>query len=224
MTAVTIQAGPYEARQCPVCDEWIHAAGGPFAEDDPTKPLTDLIHFETAHHDLLEERRRAGELGIPYFPVNEQPVAAVRALHRAGLVLADSPTPYAGPAAAVASAVSTAVVREYGDIVHRNGTELAVARCMEGLYGVAGEVLELAETDLGLPHHVVDALAEDLAAGFASYQRRLKLKLGLLGPDAQCRLCRAIFITTTADLEPVHVVDEDGLICGGRADYIDRSG
>lgn len=74
--ADTITAGPYEARLCRVCGEWVHTAAGPFAEGDPTKTLADLYHYEDEHGPVEG-------FGIPYMPFNEEPVTAVRVAERA---------------------------------------------------------------------------------------------------------------------------------------------
>lgn len=69
-----VKAGPYEARLCPACDTWIYTAAGPFAEDDMTKTMADILHYEAEHKtDRIEE----GVFGFPYMRHNEEPVDAI---------------------------------------------------------------------------------------------------------------------------------------------------
>lgn len=74
-TDPTILAGPYEARQCPICEVWIYTAGGPFAENDPTKTQADYYHWEAAH--ATAEQLNSAVVGFPYFPHNTEPVTAI---------------------------------------------------------------------------------------------------------------------------------------------------
>lgn len=75
-----IAAEPWTARQCPTCGVWVYVADGPFAEDDPTKSLTDWFHWRDEH--LPDEDRGAVAIGFPFFMYNDQPVDAVNE-HRA---------------------------------------------------------------------------------------------------------------------------------------------
>lgn len=68
MTAATVTAAPYEARQCPECKVWVYTAAGPFAEGDPTKTMADCLHYERAHADKVE--RFGNAIGFPYFNYN----------------------------------------------------------------------------------------------------------------------------------------------------------
>jgi hypothetical protein len=67
---VRVVVGPYEARLCPACRTWIYTAAGPFAEEDPTKTLADLNHWEDAGH----QRPEGMTFGRPYFHWNTKPV------------------------------------------------------------------------------------------------------------------------------------------------------
>lgn len=71
----TITAGPYEARQCPACQQWIYTAAGPFAEGDRTKTLADADHWEREHANPSD----GPVFGFPFFSFNEKAVEAVRA-------------------------------------------------------------------------------------------------------------------------------------------------
>ena len=65
-------AQPYTAQQCPKCEEWFYVMDGPFAEGgDRTKPMSDFLHFEQKHPEMLQD---GDVLGIPYCRWNDKPV------------------------------------------------------------------------------------------------------------------------------------------------------
>jgi len=66
-----VEAQPYEARLCTVCDTWIYTAAGPFAEGDPTKTMADILHYEA--HALARDG-----IGFPFMRFNEEPVRAIK--------------------------------------------------------------------------------------------------------------------------------------------------
>lgn len=71
-----IVAGPYEARQCPICKVWVYTAAGPFGEDgDPTKTLADYLHWENEHSVGAEAA--AAVVSFPFFDYNTTSVQAV---------------------------------------------------------------------------------------------------------------------------------------------------
>jgi hypothetical protein len=76
VTARTVTAQPYEARQCPACRVWVFTAGGPFAEGDRTKTMADWLHWEANHLDPAEADKVA--IGFPFFWWNTVPVEAVK--------------------------------------------------------------------------------------------------------------------------------------------------
>lgn len=72
----TIQAEPYTARQCTVCDVWVYIADGPFFEGDPTKSAADYLHWEAEHATPAE---LAGNvIGFPFFSFNDEIVTATK--------------------------------------------------------------------------------------------------------------------------------------------------
>ena len=76
---IITMAEPYMARQCPECKLWIFVDDGPFAENDRTKTLADVQHWEAEHvkPEDYTHVRGARVLGIPYMHWNEDTVEAV---------------------------------------------------------------------------------------------------------------------------------------------------
>lgn len=72
-----VVAPPFTSKWCETCGQWIFVDASPFAENDRTKTLRDMIHVDVHHPELVERDPRGHGASYPWMTYNDAEVLAV---------------------------------------------------------------------------------------------------------------------------------------------------